>query len=164
MTGQIRGRSDDSPNLVDIHVGNRLRLRRNVLRITQQQLASYVGLTFQQIQKYENGANRIGASRLWDIACVLGVNIDFFFEDMDDKTKNASPRKLLGVEENGGGSPFSRQNPAPDPMRTETALQLVRAYNRIPNRKLADVLYNLMISLSHTSSYLNDKSDDETEF
>lgn len=164
MTGQIRGRSDDSPNLVDIHVGNRLRLRRNVLRITQQQLASYVGLTFQQIQKYENGANRIGASRLWDIACVLGVNIDFFFEDMDDKTKNASPRKLLGVEENGGGSPFSRQNPSPDPMRTETALQLVRAYNRIPNRAIANNIYNLIIKLSHSCPYANGKADNESKF
>jgi len=67
---------------VDIHVGARVRFKRKLLGISQAALGSALGLTFQQIQKYENGANRMGASRLFQIASVLGVPISFFFEDM----------------------------------------------------------------------------------
>ena len=84
---------------------------------------------------------------------------------MDDETKNASPRKLLGVE----NSPISlsaadEDNPSPDPIRTETALQLVRAYNRIPNRAIANNIYNLIIKLSHSCPYSNGKADNESKF
>ena len=69
-----RGRlTGGTPNPVDIHVGNRIKLRRKVLHLSQQQMADKMGLTFQQIQKYEKGFNRVGASRLWDISRVLGV-------------------------------------------------------------------------------------------
>ena len=71
-TKSLRGRvNDNEPNPVDVHVGNRIRLRRTILHITQQQMAEMLGLTFQQIQKYEKGMNRVGASRLWDISRVL---------------------------------------------------------------------------------------------
>ena len=65
---------------VDEHVGKRLRQRRWLVGMTQQQLAEHVGIKFQQIQKYETGANRVSASRLWDIASTLDVSINFFFD------------------------------------------------------------------------------------
>ena len=78
-TKSLRGRvNDNEPNPVDVHVGNRIRLRRTILHITQQQMAEMLGLTFQQIQKYEKGMNRVGASRLWDISRVLEVPMGFF--------------------------------------------------------------------------------------
>ena len=77
-TKSLRGRvNDNEPNPVDVHVGNRIRLRRTILHITQQQMAEMLGLTFQQIQKYEKGMNRVGASRLWDISRVLEVPMGF---------------------------------------------------------------------------------------
>ena len=78
-----RGRlPDGSANPIDIHVGNRIRSRRALLGISQEKLAKELGVTFQQIQKYERGMNRMGSSRLWDMAQVLGVSVNFFFEDM----------------------------------------------------------------------------------
>src|SRR5271155_446994 len=72
----------DSPSPVDLHVGSRVRLRRTLLGMSQEKLGNAVGLTFQQIQKYERGANRIGASRLFDMSRVLDVPVQFFFEEM----------------------------------------------------------------------------------
>ena len=75
-----RGRTPDgSPNPVDVYVGKRIKLRRQALNLSQYTVAELLGLTFQQIQKYEKGNNRISASRLWDYACVLRVPIQFFF-------------------------------------------------------------------------------------
>ena len=83
---------DGRPNPIDIHVGKRIRLRRLALNLSQETLAELLGITFQQIQKYENGGNRISASRLWDCACVLDVPVQFFFQDMDAETCMLSPR------------------------------------------------------------------------
>ena len=74
-------------NPIDLHIGQRLRHRRWVLRMTQQQLAQATDVRFQQIQKYETGANRISASRLWDLACTLDVPLPFFFEGLDDPNR-----------------------------------------------------------------------------
>ena len=70
------------PNPTDIHVGGRIRLRRNMLGMSQEKLGENLGITFQQIQKYEKGTNRVGASRLQAIASILGVPVAFFFEDV----------------------------------------------------------------------------------
>ena len=80
-------------NAIDIHVGKRVRSRRTLLGMSQEQLGVTLDLTSQQVQKYESGANRISASRLWDISQVLDVSIGYFFEDMSSHTKQASPRK-----------------------------------------------------------------------
>jgi transcriptional regulator with XRE-family HTH domain len=69
----------DKPNPIDVHVGSRVRLRRNMLGLSQEKLGEAIGLTFQQVQKYERGANRIGASRLHDLSRVLDVPVSFFF-------------------------------------------------------------------------------------
>lgn len=78
-----------SPNPVDIHVGTRVRLRRQILKMSQEKLGDELGVTFQQVQKYERGANRVGASRLFRISQVLDVPIAFFFEGIDDMMPSA---------------------------------------------------------------------------
>lgn len=89
----IRGRTlEGAPNPIDCHVGNRVRLRRSTLGFSQEKLASLLGLTFQQIQKYERGVNRIGASRMWDIGHVLGVDINFFIKMSQQKLHNKVPK------------------------------------------------------------------------
>lgn len=108
---------------VDVHVGQRVRQRRWMVGMTQQQLANKVGIKFQQIQKYETGANRISASRLWDIAAALGVSVSFFFEGLD--------RDQFGAVADRG-----------DIMTDKEALDLVRAYYNIPEtqrRRLFDL-------------------------
>ncbi len=111
---------------VDEYVGKRLRQRRWLVGMTQQQLAEHVGIKFQQIQKYETGANRVSASRLWDIASTLDVSINFFFDGLQPKKgvkihSDAMPSDLMGDKE---------------------ALDLVRSYYAIPEnqrRRLFDL-------------------------
>ena len=161
----IRGRVEDNePNPVDVHVGKRIRLRRTILHITQQQMAEMLGLTFQQVQKYEKGMNRVGASRLWDISRVLQVPMGFFFEDMQDDVASKSPRML------NSDSPSSLVlnepvlSPKDDPMQKVESLELVRAYYKIPNRSIAKHLYDLIIALSKSTSHLPQDQEDGTKF
>ena len=147
-----------SPNPVDVHVGNRIRLRRTLLGYSQQFMARKLGLTFQQVQKYEKGCNRVGASRLWDISKVLKVSMDFFFEDMDKDIENQSP--MMQSMPDGEGCLMLNEEVDEidlDPMKKQETLELVRAYYRITNRALAKQLFDLMISLSKTSSKLPDE-------
>lgn len=107
---------------VDAHVGKRIRHRRWMIGMTQQQLADKVGIKFQQIQKYETGMNRVSASRLWDIADALGVTIAFFFEGLAEGDQPAAPEGDL--------------------MADKEALELVRSYYAIPEaqrRRLFDL-------------------------
>lgn len=107
---------------VDAHVGKRIRHRRWMVGMTQQQLADKVGIKFQQIQKYETGMNRVSASRLWDVAEALGVQISFFFEGLSE---NEKPQVAQG-----------------DFMADKEALELVRSYYAIPEaqrRRLFDL-------------------------
>ena len=81
---------------VDLHVGTRLRQRRDMLRVTQTELAGRLGVSFQQVQKYEKGRNRISASRLWELASALGVPVAYFFEGLDlDKPGTAMEPRVL---------------------------------------------------------------------
>jgi transcriptional regulator with XRE-family HTH domain len=108
---------DRGPNPVDIHVGQRIRARRKALGVSQERLAGELGLTFQQVQKYERGANRVSASKLWEIARALGADLSSFFEGL-----NAAP----GVAE--PGTPFNHDHDAqaPGPEGKELALLLPR--------------------------------------
>lgn len=115
---------------VDVHVGKRIRHRRWLVGMTQQQLAEKVGIKFQQIQKYETGMNRVSASRLWDISDVLGVKISFFFENMPDEVqslnKDSTPKSAMPS----------------DVLVDKEALELVRSYYAIPEnqrRRLFDL-------------------------
>ncbi len=108
---------------VDVHVGKRVRHRRWMVGMTQQQLAEQVGIKFQQIQKYETGMNRVSASRLWDISNALGVTVSFFFDGLEKETSSK------------GDSPV-------DMMTDKEALELLRSYYSIPEnqrRRLFDL-------------------------
>jgi transcriptional regulator with XRE-family HTH domain len=110
---------------VDVHVGKRIRHRRWVSGTTQQQLADQVGIKFQQIQKYETGMNRVSASRLWDIAAALGVDVAFFFEGLEG---NLIPKDHAGMPS--------------DILSDKEALDLLRSYYAIPEnqrRRLFDL-------------------------
>lgn len=135
------GRLPGKPNPIDIHVGNRLRLRRTLLGLSQQRVGEALGLTFQQVQKYERGTNRIGASRLWDLAGVLDCPVSFFFDEMDEKTADASPRNWNGEPADVG----LRQD---DPMNRRETLELVRAYYRIRGYHVRRRIYELAKSLA----------------
>lgn len=121
------------PDPVDVHVGKRLRLRRVLQGMSQQKLAEAVGLTFQQVQKYERGVNRIGASRLFQLAQVLDVPISYFFDDMSGEAARGA---LPGFAETG--SSFEGA-----PMGKREALELVRAYARIRSPELRRRLFDL---------------------
>lgn len=155
----IRGRIDDSePNPIDVHVGKRIRLRRTILHITQQQMAEMLGLTFQQVQKYEKGMNRVGASRLWDISKVLEVPMGFFFEDMDTDVAQKSPM-MLNSKWDKAFSVEESHSSDDDPMKKAETLELVRAYYKIPNRKIARGLFNLIIALAKSTAGLPQADD-----
>lgn len=120
-----RGRTPSGrPNPIDVHVGARVRLRRTLLGMSQEKLGEALGLTFQQVQKYERGANRIGASRLYDLSRVLDVPVSYFFEDMGEDTMAASPRYMVRATEDPPEVEDGRM------VQRET-LELVRAYYRI---------------------------------
>ena len=85
------------PNPIDVHVGSRIRLRRTLLGLSQERLAEAIGLTFQQVQKYERGANRVGSSRLFDLSRVLDVPIAYFFDEMPSNVQEKSPSRLMGL-------------------------------------------------------------------
>jgi transcriptional regulator with XRE-family HTH domain len=100
------GRRLGSPNPIDVHVGSRVRLRRTLLGMSQEKLGEAIGLTFQQVQKYERGSNRIGASRLFDLARVLDVPVGFFFDDMSEDVAARSPGQAKGKPAEPVGSRF----------------------------------------------------------
>src|SRR3954467_15416405 len=85
------------PNPIDIHVGTRIRLRRTLLGLSQEKLGEAIGLTFQQVQKYERGANRVGSSRIFDLSRVLDVPISYFFDEMPNAVQDKSPSRLMGL-------------------------------------------------------------------
>jgi len=113
------------PNPIDVHVGQRIRLRRTLLGMSQEKLAEAIGLTFQQVQKYERGANRVGSSRLFDLCRVLDVSVAYFFEDMAPGVQDKTPSKLMGL----ATPPAPKYEP--DPMARRETLELVRAYYKI---------------------------------
>jgi len=134
-------REPGRPNPVDIHVGARVRLRRTLLGMSQEKLGEAIGLTFQQIQKYERGANRIGSSRLYDLSRVLDVPVSFFFEDMPDTVAASSPAQIRGLAE----APMEYSGA--DPMAKRETLELVRAYYRIRDPQVRKRLFEMAKTL-----------------
>jgi transcriptional regulator with XRE-family HTH domain len=122
-----------SPNAIEKHVGSRVRMRRMVLGMTQEKLGDGLGLTFQQVQKYEKGANRIGASRLQHIAHILHAPISFFFE--------GSPR-ATGAPTGMGAAPSPDY--VTDFLATADGLALTKAFMRIKNAKLKRCIVDLV--------------------
>jgi transcriptional regulator with XRE-family HTH domain len=139
--------SSGRPNPVDIHVGARVRLRRTLLGMSQEKLGDAIGLTFQQVQKYERGANRIGASRLFHLSRVLDVPISFFFEDMPSggAGKGAAHAAGHGMAEEQGGYEA-------DPMARRETLELVRAYYKIRDASVRKRLFEMTKALGNAAA------------
>ncbi len=131
-----------TPRPVDVHVGGRVRLRRTLLGMSQEKLGDAVGLTFQQIQKYERGANRVGASRLYQLSRVLDVPISFFFDDMPDEIRTVDGRPPRGLSDQ------TQQALMQDPLARRETLELVRAYYRIDDPRVRKRLFELTKSLA----------------
>jgi transcriptional regulator with XRE-family HTH domain len=133
-----------TPDPVDIHVGARLRLRRNLVGMSQEQLGKASNLTFQQIQKYERGANRMGASRLYQLAQILSVPVSYFFDDMD-----IASRANQGLAEVGQSAltdiPTSREE---ETLHRRETLELIRAYYKINDPKQRRKVYELIKAMA----------------
>lgn len=127
-------------NPIDAHVGGRVRLRRMLLGMSQEKLAEKLGLTFQQVQKYEKGINRIGASRLYELSQLLGVGVDFFYEDapVGGGTATATP----------GFAEKPSENYIVDFLNSREGLELNRAFTRITDPRVRRSVIDLVRSLS----------------
>ena len=122
-------------NPIDVHVGHRVRMRRLLLGMSQEKLGEELGLTFQQVQKYEKGANRVSASRLYQMSQILGVPVQFFYDDMQIAT---SGDESSGMAENAGGSVVM------DFLGTSDGIQLSRAFSELEDpvvrRRIIDLV------------------------
>jgi len=125
-----------SPNPVDTHVGTRIRLRRLVMKMSQEKLGDALGVTFQQVQKYERGANRVGASRLWRLSQVLDVPVNFFYD---------------GLAENAPATAFGEGDQTPvvyDFINSTDGVALAMAVSKIKNKAVRRQILELARSLS----------------
>ena len=132
-------RKSDKPDPVDVQVGSRVRLRRNMLGLSQEKLGEAIGLTFQQVQKYERGANRIGASRLHELSRVLDVPVSFFFDDLDPVRAPAIPQGFAEPPQEAFES---------DPLRRRETAELVEAYYAIDDAAVRRRLFELARALA----------------
>ena len=134
-----RGAAATRHNPIDVHVGHQIRQRRATLGISQEQLAGVLGLSFQQVQKYERGVNRVGASRLHDLAQALDVPIGYFFENMPGADPGPPP-SVRGMHE-------SQQNLDEDILNRRETLDLVRAFVGITDDDVRHRMLELVRSL-----------------
>ncbi|HUJ03267.1 MAG TPA: helix-turn-helix transcriptional regulator [Rhizomicrobium sp.] len=125
-------------NPIDAQVGNRVRLRRMLIGMSQEKLGELLGLTFQQVQKYEKGVNRIGAGRLFQVSRILGVPIDYFYEGVVDQLPSPAP----------GFAEESTTQPVMEFLSSSEGLQLSLAFMRIKDSKVRKRVLDLVRSLS----------------
>jgi transcriptional regulator with XRE-family HTH domain len=128
------GWATGTPHPVDVHVGQRLRLRRKLAGLSQTELGEKIGVTFQQLQKYESGANRISASRLFDLSRVLDEPVSYFFDEMTENVSDAGKTEAALTDE-------------PNLMAKRETLELARAYTRIADPKLRQLLRSLITAV-----------------
>ena len=144
----VGAEKEGRPSPIDVHVGSRIRLRRTLLGMSQERLGEALGLTFQQVQKYERGVNRVGASRLFDLSRVLDVPISFFFDDMPESLANThgghEPARL-GLLRDAGRLRRRCAEPPRD-------LELVRAYYRITDPAVRKRVFDLIKSMGPAES------------
>ncbi|MGI9413019.1 MAG: helix-turn-helix domain-containing protein [Hyphomicrobiales bacterium] len=126
-----------NPNPIDVHVGSRVRMRRMLIGLSQEKLGERLGLTFQQVQKYEKGSNRISASRLYQMAQILSVPVQFFFEDLPEQAKGE-------FGSSAGFAESSQEALIMDFINSSEGLQLNKAFSEIPDpgvrRKVVDLV------------------------
>jgi len=132
---------DDGPDPIDRYVGSRVRARRVGIRLSQTKLGEAIGVTFQQVQKYENGTNRIGASNLFKIAKTLGVDVAYFFEgvqEIADSMMSDSPEvPMTGIKE--------------DPLTSRDAIELMHNYYRVKDANVRKRLAQFVKTLAHST-------------
>lgn len=142
-----------NPDPIDKYVGSRVRARRVGLRISQTKLGDAIGVTFQQIQKYENGTNRIGASNLYKISRQLGVDVAYFFKDLPEDLYDASNADPYGLSE-APAEPFEN-----DPLSSRESIALIHDYHRIPDEELRQRVVQFMKALAN--SLTNNPHDED---
>jgi transcriptional regulator with XRE-family HTH domain len=126
-----------SANKIDVHVGKRLRLRRSILGLSQEELAKTLGITFQQVQKYEKGINRVSSSRLFDVANALGVDVKFFFDEYDNENG------MLGLAEEKAEFEHEKNE-----VTNREIMSLVKAYSSIKSAETRKKAIDLIKSLA----------------
>lgn len=132
-----QGRDEKSPNPIDVHVGQRVRHRRKQLGVSQESLANKLQLTFQQVQKYERGSNRISASKLFEIAVALNTPVSWFFDNLTP----AAP-----------GEDGLRETPAPfvhDALLTPDASDMIAAFNKVRRKRMRRRLIELVSAIAN---------------
>jgi transcriptional regulator with XRE-family HTH domain len=144
--GRRGRRKSEKPSPIDVHVGSRVRLRRTLLGMSQERLGHAIGLTFQQVQKYERGANRIGASRLYDLSRVLDVPVSFFFDDINPTVVASVAEGVPGLNEQAAAAY------EPDPMMRRETLELVRAYYRVYDAQTRRRLFELVKAIANAGA------------
>ncbi len=125
------------PHPVDVHVGKRLRLRRTILGLSQEAIGNAIGVTFQQVQKYERGVNRMGSSRLYDFSKILAIPVAYFFDEMDKPTSG----NATGVAEDAPA--FEHEK-----MSSRETLEMMRAYYRIADAQTRKRIFELVKALA----------------
>lgn len=138
------------PNPIDRHVGNRLRMQRILSNMSQEKLGEALGITFQQVQKYEKGINRISASRLQQISRILNVPPSFFFQNAPDKTASSDEKRGL--------SDIASSQYVVDSLSTSEGLQLNRAFARISEPKTRKRIVELVATIAEQLEKQKDKS------
>ena len=137
--------TESRPSPVDVHVGTRIRLRRTLLGMSQERLGDALGLTFQQVQKYERGVNRVGASRLFDLSRILDVPINYFYDNMSEAmAANGGPTRATA----GFAEPQDGFGSADETLSKRETLELVRAYYRITDPNVRKRVFDLMKSMA----------------
>ncbi len=137
-----------TPNPIDIHVGSRVRLRRTLIGMSQEKLGNALGLTFQQVQKYERGTNRIGSSRLFQLSRILDVSVSFFFDDME----------LEIIRKTDGMAEVNKQALQVDKLFRRETLELVRAYYQITDAVVRKKIFEMVKAIGNSEIGSNDKS------
>lgn len=149
MTAESSERFDreNHPNAIDVHVGSRIRLRRTLLGMSQERLGNALGLTFQQVQKYERGTNRVGASRLFDISRILDVPIAYFFDDLPHHLSTGPISGPRGRSNGFAEQPEPFNDGADEQLSNRETRELIRAYYRIPDPAVRVKMLELIKSL-----------------
>lgn len=137
------------PHPVDVHVGSRVRQRRTLLGMSQEKLGDAVGLTFQQIQKYERGANRIGCSRLYEFSKVLDVPVSYFFDEMPVNVLVGRGGRGRGRGVAEGAAEYEQEK---DPLVKRETLELVRAYYKIVDGKVRKRVFEMVKAVGQASA------------
>ena len=135
-------------NAIDLYVGKRLRLGRMLLGLSQEQLGAEFNITFQHIQKYERGANRISTSCIWEMSWILDVPVNYFFDDMLETTMRRSPRREARGLDDGSAA----DSEVKDPMARRETLELMRAYYTIKQpavrKRVSDMVRSIATALT----------------